>query len=196
MLTDNILEAALDQSRPNHIEIDDTVRTSLDQMVDAIAVPSTRTQTSRSSMRMRPAFLIPVIGVLAIATTAGAVAYSFSKTDAAVIPINYTTSSGQEVSCGYGVSGSTQFAGGSTAALRAFVTAHDWAGTGQKVYQYAITHPYIRTAAEKGQFTQAQVDSFSFSQALAAVIGDQIPSSVEPAGYLGGGETDCRGILR
>ena len=49
MLTDNIFETELDQSRPNHIEIDDTVRASLDQIVEAISLPSTRAQNSRSS---------------------------------------------------------------------------------------------------------------------------------------------------
>ena len=196
MLTDNIFETALDQSRPDHIAIDDTVRTSLDQMVEAISLPSTRVQKPRLARWRRPAFLIPVIGLLAIATTAGAVAYAFNTTDAAVIPINYTTGNGQEISCGYGVSGSTQIAGGNTGALRAFVKSHDWAGTGEKVYRYAISHPYVPTAAEKGQFTQVQIDSFSFSQALAAVIGEEIPASVEPAGYLGGGESDCAGTLR
>lgn len=195
MLADNILETALDQSRPNHIEIDDTVRARLDEMVQAVSLPSARAQKSRPSKWRRPVFLFPAIGVLAIATTAGAVAYSFNSADA-VIPINYTTNSGQQITCGYGITGGRQVGEGSTAPLLHFVESHDWAGTGQKAYRYAITHPYVPTAAERGQFTQVQIDSFSFSQALAAVIGEQIPASVEPVGYLGGGETDCRGILR
>ena len=196
MLTEHIFEAALAKSRPHNIEIDDTMRAGLDQMVQMVAATSTPTQKPSPSKWRRPIFLVPAVGVLAIATTAGAVAYSFSITDATVIPINYTTSNGQAISCGYGVSGVTQIAGVSTAALRSYVRSHDWTGTGQRAYQYAIAHPYVPTAAEQGQFTQAQIDSFSFSQALAVVIGDAIPPSVEPEGYVGGGESTCAGTLR
>lgn len=196
MLTDNSFETALDHSRPDHIEIDHTVRAYLDQMAESISVSSSRSHKSGSPRWRRPLFLIPAIGVLALATTAGAVAYSFSKTDAAVIPINYTTASGQQITCGYGVSGSSQVAGVTTAALRKYVTSHDWTGTGQKVYRYAVAHPYVPTVAESQQLTQTQIDSFSFSLALAAVIGDEIPASVEPTGYLAGGESNCLGTLR
>jgi hypothetical protein len=196
--TDTGFGNALDESRRENVEIDHAMRASIDQMVESVSSASARRPKVGASMWRRPIFLLPTIGVLAIATTAGAVAYSFSKSDATVIPINYTTSSGQQISCGYGVTGITELPGGTTIAiaLRKFVSSHDWSGTGERVYDYAIAHPFIPTPAEKGEFTQGQIDSFSFSQALAAVIGDEIPATVEPAGYLGGGESDCLGTLR
>jgi hypothetical protein len=184
----------LDTSRPDTVDIDAAMVTTVESMVASVTHNPRPAERSRSWKR--PMFLVPAIGLLALATTAGAVAYSFSKADAVVIPINYTTANGQQISCGYGISGSTEPTGGDVSAFRQFLRTHDWGGTGQKVYQYAVDHPYLPLPSEKGEFTQSQIDSFSFSEALAVVIGDQIPASVEPSGYLGGGESDCRGTLR
>jgi hypothetical protein len=198
--TDDRLEMGLDESRPEDLEITAAIGLSLEHMVDGVASAPLAPRGRRSWLK--PIYLVPTIGVLAIATTAGAVAYSFSKNDAAVIPINYTTSSGQDVSCGYGLSGfqnnggNAEYAGAAIGALRQYVQSHDWSGTGENVYRYALAHPYVPTASEKSELTQEQIDSFSFSRALSVVIGDEIPVSVEPSGYLAGGESNCLGTLR
>jgi hypothetical protein len=188
------VDELLDASRPDSVEATPAMLATLAQMIAATPAATSVASTRRRSFRWkRPAFLLPIIGIAALATTAGAVAYSFGGNPDVVIPINYVTANGHSVSCAYALHVGTDTST-DAAALRKFVATHNWSGVGQKVYAEAIAHPYVPTPGEKGQFTPANIDRFSFELALNTVISNQDPAGEEPQG-MSSAESNCLGEL-
>lgn len=188
------VDELLDASRPDSVGATPAMLATLTQMVAATpAATRVGSNKRRTFRRKRPAFLIPVIGIAALATTAGAVAYSFGGHPDVVIPINYVTANGHSVSCAYALHVGTDTST-DAAALRKFVASHNWSGIGQKVYAEAVAHPYIPTPNEHGQFTPANIDRFSFELALNEVISSRYPAGEEPQG-MSSAESNCQGEL-
>ena len=142
----------------------------------------------------RSVVVFPIVGVSALAVTAGAIAYSFGGNPDVVIPINYVTDNGHSVSCGYALHVGTDVSA-DAGPLRTFVAERDWSGIGQRVYREAITNPYLPTPVEGDKFTQDNLDQFSFDLALNTVISDGYPTDQIPAG-VSGAESNCQGELR
>ncbi|WP_181125583.1 MULTISPECIES: hypothetical protein [unclassified Rathayibacter] len=166
-------------------------RTVIEDLVSATA----ESATPRRPWWRRPLLILPVIGVLA-ATTAGAVVFTVGFDADAIVPINYTTDSGRQVSCHYAVEAGI---GGTSdpAAVKDFIAEHDWSGIGQRVYEEALAHPYIpRNSEEAAGLTQANLDKFSFGAALTTVIWAEVPDELVPEDMLSGAESDCEGELR
>jgi hypothetical protein len=188
------VDELLDASRPDSVEATPAMLATLAQMIAAAPAATSVASTRRRTFRWkRPVFLLPVIGIAALATTAGAVAYSFGGHPDAVIPINYVTANGHSISCAYALHIGTDTST-DAAALRKFVASRNWSGIGQKVYAEAVAHPYVPTPREHGQFTPANVDRFSFELALNEVISSQYPAGEIPQG-MSSAESNCRGEL-
>ena len=187
-----------------NINIDDLLTDSRPGLVEPLTGQSVDAMISaakaRDSIRKprawwkRPVVVFPIVGVSALAITAGAIAYSFGGTPDVVIPINYVTDNGHSVSCGYALHVGTE-ASTDASPLRTFVAEHDWSGIGQRVYREAITNPYIPAPAEGDKFTQDNLDRFSFDLALHTVISNEYPTDQIPAG-VSGAESNCLGELR
>ena len=180
----------LTDSRPDSGE--PPTRQSIDVMINAakardlVKAPPARWK--------RPVVVFPILGISALAITAGALAYSFGGNPDVVIPINYVTDNGHSVSCGYALHVGTE-ASADAGPLRTFVVEHDWSGIGQRVYREAVSNPYLPTPAEGDEFTQNNLDRFSFDLALHTVISNEYPTDQIPAG-VSGAESSCLGELR
>jgi hypothetical protein len=198
------IDDLLTESRPESIETTPELLSTVTALIAATrtsadvagrrGVGRGRIGRGRLSRWKRPIILVPVLAVVALATTAGALAYTFGGHPDAIIPINYVTASGQSVSCDYALHIGTATSKDATA-LREFVATHNWSGIGQKVYAEAIAHPYVPSASEKGKFTAANIDRFSFELALNEVISAQYPQGEVPAG-VSSAESNCLGTLR
>ncbi|WP_133160270.1 hypothetical protein [Cryobacterium zongtaii] len=185
------LDDLLANSRP----IVDPIATqqSIDSMIETTSAQAKRIRAARPLWK-RPLVTFPILGVCALAITAGALVYSFGGNPDVVIPISYVTDSGRAVSCGYALHVGTE-ASTDADPLRKFVAEHDWSGIGPRVYLEAIAHPYVPTPAEAGELTADNIDRISFDLALNTVISDEYPPGLEPAG-VSAAESNCTGELQ
>lgn len=155
----------------------------------------------------RPRVLIP-IGIGALLSVTGA-AVALPLLDLQVngqeveldveIPITYTTKTGVSVVCSYGLYvGDPSKRTAADEALATFLREHDWQGIGQRIYEQAISHPYVPGATDEWESdTQQLRDQFSWSDAQNTVIFEQeIPSNLLPDGLSTGGPSNCSGQLR
>ncbi|WP_235565653.1 hypothetical protein [Microbacterium sp. Root166] len=116
----------------------------------------------------------------------------------AVIPIVYTTDTGADVSCRYGIYfGNPADRSALDKQLAAFVKDHDWTGIGQAAYEYAIANPFVPGRDGGLQWdTQQNRDVMSLNIAISHMIEDEIPDELrnaDPAvsGALDNSTTDC-----
>lgn len=59
------------------------------------------------------------------------------------LPVEYTTTSGQEIHCTIGASlGSTNGRGPELDAVADELRDRDWSGLGEEIYEYSVTHPF------------------------------------------------------
>jgi hypothetical protein len=115
----------------------------------------------------------------------------------AEIPIIYTTDTGVDVSCRYGIYfGDPVQRGAADERLAAFVENHDWTGIGQRVYDEAIANPFVPGPDDDWEVDNQEIrDAFSFNRATD-LIWSEIPSDLQQAGQSTGATTDCKGQLR
>ena len=105
--------------------------------LDAL-VFETRDSTPATSRRRRPMWLLPTVLLGAGALTAGAavVVDQYLHVDVP-IPIAYTTDTGVDVQCTAIINGGTFFSP-KPAEIMNYYKTHDFSGTGQQVYDYAL----------------------------------------------------------
>jgi hypothetical protein len=120
----------------------------------------------------------------------------------ALIPISYTTDTGVDVHCRYGIYfGDPGDRSAAAVQLAAFVEDHDWTGIGQRVYDRAIANPFV-PGRDGGldEDTPQRRDEMSLMNAISASIEAEIPDHLrtgDPATeVLDRGITDCKGQLR
>lgn len=116
-----------------------------------------------------------------------------------VIPVNYTTDTGVDVSCRYSIYyGDPADRSESDEQLAAFVADQDWTGIGQRIYEHAIANPFVPGRDGGLQFdTQQNRDQMSLSIAIRHEIEEIIPDHLRdtPEGIIESGLTDCQGKL-
>lgn len=114
------------------------------------------------------------------------------------IPIVYTTDTGVEVSCKYGIYFGDP--GGRTTTdqkLAEFVQNHDWTGIGQRIYDRAIANPFIPGPDDHWDSdTQEMRDRFSWSQATSLIYEEMPATLLQQAGQSSGATSDCTGQLQ
>lgn len=152
--------------------------------------------------RRRTIFPLAIAGAVALTGAAVAIPLSLwvngTRVDLdAEVPIVYTTDTGVEVSCRYGIYFGDP--AGRTAAderLADFVENHDWTGIGQRVYDEAIANPFVPGPDDDLEVDNQEVrDRFSFSEATE-LIWQEIPDELRYAGQSAGATMDCTGQLR
>lgn len=117
----------------------------------------------------------------------------------AEIPIVYTTDTGVDVSCRWGIYfGEPVNRSAADEKLAEFVENHDWTGIGQRIYEEAIANPFVPGPNDDWEVDNQELrDNFSFNNALNLVIWDEIPASLlEQEGQSAGATSDCTGKLR
>lgn len=113
------------------------------------------------------------------------------------IPIVYTTDTGVDVACRFGISfGEPAHRTEADERLAEFVENHDWTGIGQRIYDEAIANPFVPGPDDDWEVdTQEIRDTFSFNRAID-LIWAEIPADLQPTGQSAGGAMDCTGRLR
>lgn len=175
----------------------------IDRM-SAAAADDVRSERARRPWWRRPRFILPVAVMAAAATTGAAIAIPLSQllvggtaVDYDVtIPIRYTTHTGVQIDCRYGIYiGDPATRSPADDALAAYLDEQDWTGIGQEIYDEAMADPFVPGPDDDLEVdTQALRDSFSFQKATG-IIYDRIPADLM-AGTTTGSASDCDGRLR
>lgn len=117
------------------------------------------------------------------------------------IPIVYTTDTGADVRCRYAIYfGDPAGRSEHEEKLAAFVADHDWDGFGQKVYELALSDPFV-PGVDGGldEDTQQRRDEMSLHTAIWRSIEAEIPAELRDIqnaeGILDSGSSDCQGQL-
>ncbi len=175
-------------------EIDDRVR---------IASATARAgHSSRGPVWKRAGFLIPVVGASIILMGAAVfVPLQLSLDGQQVeidvrLPIQYTTSGGEEISCTYGLYfGSARGRDADLEAAVETIKERDWVGIGEDVYEYAIAHSVSPQVGEVWEADSPRVrEKIAFELAVRAVVTQQLTGTL-PDGAGFAGTTDCSGQL-
>lgn len=152
--------------------------------------------------RRRAMIPLGMAGVLALTGAAVLVPLGLWVNDTKVdldaeIPIIYTTDTGVDVSCRFGIYfGDPANRSAADEQLADFVASHDWTGIGQRIYEQAIANPFVPGPDDDIQVDNQEVrDGFSFHRALDLIWGE-IPTELQQAGQSSGGTSDCTGKLR
>lgn len=186
------IDHALSASRPRSEDTYPMVFAHLSERVDDTRLANLN-RNRRSWRRMR--IVLPTIALVLAATTAGAVAISWGDAPDAVIPITYTTDSGKVVDCTWAMTEGVGEGERDATELKKFVQSQDWSGIGPEIYREAKGNPYLPTAGERGEFTQMQLDRFSFGLAVNTILSERISSGIGSSSTTGLGTTDCLGEL-
>jgi len=113
------------------------------------------------------------------------------------IPIIYTTDTGVDVRCRYGIYfGDPVNRTAADEQLAEFVQKHDWTGIGQRIYDEAVANPFVPGPDDDWEVDNQETrDSFSFFRAVD-LIWAEIPAELQQEGQFAGGSSDCTGRLR
>ncbi len=116
----------------------------------------------------------------------------------AEVPIIYTTDTGVDVTCRWGIYfGDPVNRSAADERLAEFVQNHDWTGIGQRIYEEAIANPFVPGPNDDWEVDNQELrDNFSFNNALSLVIWDEIPASLMEQDQSAGATSDCTGKLR
>lgn len=111
-----------------------------------------------------------------------------------VLPVDYTTLSGESIRCTYAVHLSA--ASGRTDVNAALVALqnHDWTHFGEDVKRYALEHPFTESGPEWASADQELREHIAFNQAAAAIVIERADGLLPPDFNLGS-TTDCSGRL-
>ncbi|WEK61819.1 MAG: hypothetical protein P0Y60_03445 [Candidatus Microbacterium colombiense] len=159
--------------------------------------------TTRVPWWRRRRTIIPLgLGVLVAATGAAVlIPLQLSVNDTQVqldveFPIIYTTDTGVEVSCRYGLYfGDPVDRSAADERLADFVSGHDWTGIGQRIYDKAIANPFVPGPDDDLEVDTPQLrDTFSFMEATD-LIWAEIPEELLHDEWSSGSTMDCAGVL-
>lgn len=151
--------------------------------------------------RRRAMIPLGIAGVVAL--TGAAVAFPLTigvngktATLDVVIPITYTTDTGMEVSCSYGIYfGDPATRNDADERLAVFAQEHDWSGIGQRIYDEAIANPFVPGPDDDWEDDSPEIrDSFSFHRATE-LIWSEIPAELRPEYHFAARAMDCTGQL-
>ena len=169
---------------------------------DAQAAAATGT-AGRSSWWKRPRAMVPMGLVALVAVTGAAVLIPLQlgingthvELDAE-IPIVYTTDTGVEVSCRFGIYfGDPADRSPADERLASFMNEHDWTGIGQRIYDEAIADPFVPGPNDEWEVDTPELrDQSSFFRATE-VIWEEIPDNLMHDGWSSGSTMDCKGQL-
>jgi len=166
---DDLLTAAA----PRRLTDDPAIAQRVDEMAAASGPVASRRPARRPLL-----IALPVAGVAALALTGGAIAVTSTITSDVTLPVSYTTTAGESVTC------TVEIAGGSAISIDdiragAYIRGHDWSGLGQKVHDRAVA------------------DGSTWFDALTEQLFLEIPSSVLGQGmaYTAWKTDDCSGEL-
>lgn len=158
---------------------------------------------SRPPWWRRRRAIIPLgLGVLAVATGAAVlIPLQLSVNDTPVeldveFPIVYTTDTGIEVSCRYGLYfGNAVDRSAADERLADFVSSHDWTGIGQRIYDEAIASPFVPGPEDDWEVDTPELrDQSSFIHATE-LIWAEIPDELLHDEWPSGSTMDCTGVL-
>jgi hypothetical protein len=179
----------------------------LHDLVRRVAADAQATATtgiaSRAPWWRRRRAIVPIsLGVLTVATGAAVlIPLQLSVNDTPVeldveIPIVYTTDTGIEVSCRYGLHfGNPVDRSAADERLAAFVRGHDWTGIGQRIYDEAIANPFVPGPDDDWEVDTPELrDQSSFIHATK-LIWAEIPDELLHDEWSSGSTMDCTGVL-
>ncbi|MEV4688216.1 hypothetical protein [Microbacterium sp. LWH3-1.2] len=188
--------AAADPATPSDPKVREFVRSTSAEAEREI-------RNNRRPFWRRRRAIVPtlVVGALALAGAAVVVPLSLwvngTQVDVVNIPINYTTDTGVQVRCRYGIYfGDPANRTEADEELTRFVENHDWDGIGQRIYDEAMADPFAPGPNDDWEVDNQELrDNFSFHRALS-VIWTEIPQELRKPNQSAGGTTDCKGQLR
>ncbi len=114
-----------------------------------------------------------------------------------VVPIEYTTISGQEVSCAYAI-----YLGGTERTdaderVAAALASTDWTGVGQEIYDHAVANPRGPQDGETWRHDSVGVrDAISFKIAVVPVLERRLPAGLQGSSGQWGSTDSCSGPFR
>ncbi|UGS28028.1 hypothetical protein K8F61_07680 [Microbacterium resistens] len=111
------------------------------------------------------------------------------------VPIEYVTISGTQIACSYALKVEATD-GGDTGPLRAWLRDHDWTGFGQKVYDDAMARPFVPDPQYPDEWTQQNLDTASWTEALERNVRAELPGELIPEGFRLHAASTCDGCLR
>ena len=170
---------------------------------DAREIASAESAARKPWWRRRR-IMVPLASAGAVALTGAAVVIPLglwvdgTRVDLdAEIPIIYTTDTGVEVSCRYGIHfGDPASRSTADERLAEFVAGHDWTGIGQRIYDEARANPFTPGPDDDLENDNQEIrDQLSFNYAIE-VLWQEIPRELLDAGHSAGGTMDCTGQLR
>jgi hypothetical protein len=177
----------LSRAAPGAIADDPAVRERVTELVAATGGTATRSK--------RRLLWIPAVGLGGLALTAGALAVQVAEADI-VVPISYTTDTGQSFSCSTAIDAGSAF-DPDDRALSAFIRSHNWSGLGQDIYDRALAEPFDPATTDLPNQPQDQIDHQSWMTGMTNEIIDQIPPALfgTDAAWISWNSQDCTGVL-
>jgi hypothetical protein len=182
---------------------DAALRDIVRRMADAAeqSVMGGTTPTRAPWWKRRAMIPFVILGAVALTGAAAAVPLGLwingTKVELDVeIPIAYTTDTGVEVNCRYGLYfGDPAHRTEGDERLAAFADGHDWTGIGQRIYDQAIANPFVPGPDDDWQVDSPELrDRMSFARATN-LIWDEVPGDLRALGQGAGGTMDCEGRL-
>lgn len=111
-----------------------------------------------------------------------------------ILPVRYTTLSGESISCTYAAYLNPE--SGRTSLDKALSTLQnqDWTSFGDDVKQYALANPFTETGPEWASIDETQREKIAFDQAAAAIVIER-SDGLLPADTAVLSTSDCSGRL-
>jgi hypothetical protein len=169
----------------------------LDAMLDRVAKDAA-TRHSRPRKRRRGLLITAVsaalVGIGALATAATVyVAPNF--TPDVVIPISYTTDHGTDVECTYSLA-ITSWDGTNVTEAKAWISAHDWTGIGQRGYDLGEQNPVdLGDPDVDPDLTQEDLDRVTVSTGIVTAVVEEIPRELLDGVDVGtAGTSTCKWV--
>ena len=109
-----------------------------------------------------------------------------------VLPVEYTTLSGESIRCTYAVHLSAASGRTDVEAALATLQSQDWTRFGEDVKQYALKYPFTESGPEWESADQAQREHIAFIQAAADIVIERA-NGLLPPDFTVSSTTDCSG---
>ena len=199
------LDERLRASAPEGLSEDATAREAALELVAATRVDAL--QLGHTRLRRRLVLGIPAAALAIGLLTAGSVvAVQNLMPKIITIPVSYTTDTGKTISCQVTIEGDGDNAA-DTAAIAEYVRSKDWTGLGQRVYDYALAHPWKPNPGDawedangtmhKGDppMTAAERDNTTWDDALSVFVFAPLPKGLTDGDYGSGWGSTCEGVL-
>lgn len=136
--------------------------------------------------------LIPALAVAGLAAlTGGAAALVPYFTPTVTIPIEYTASSGEEVSCSIYLEVGSE-AHSSTPELRDWVRNHDWSGLGRQIHRLALLNSQSPQTTPSSDLIDEKT---AWAAAARELIETDLPDDLQEGNTDTTSTSDCSGVL-